>query len=279
MFTDAVEHALDFWEWVEYSAAAIVFGGAIGEFISEFTRWPENKYKREQVGKVSALILIVGLAAELIGLVRTSQISGQITAQLNKQAGNARRDAANANRDAARARRDAEAFKRDAESFKRDIANANARAAEASETAERERLARLQLEAKLAPRKLSVEQQRRISDRLRPFLGKPYDLFVEAEPEATRLLEVIDKILTSAKWLRVPPKSTLLYQNKAGLVSSSGVKIQITKNKMADFGPALEVFVKALRDEGIGSLGVAVPEGTTELDNSNAIHVIIGKKP
>ncbi|HTC87522.1 MAG TPA: hypothetical protein VK686_04440, partial [Bryobacteraceae bacterium] len=50
-----------------------------------------------------------------------------------------------------------------AEGFRLDIAKANERAASANETAEKERLARLQLEARLADRVITPDQQRRIT--------------------------------------------------------------------------------------------------------------------
>src|SRR2546428_2288570 len=58
---------------------------------------------------------------------------------------------------------------KEAEIARKDIAEAHARAAEANQKAEEEKLARVKIEEKLAPRHLSAEQQRRIVSALKPF--------------------------------------------------------------------------------------------------------------
>jgi hypothetical protein len=78
--------SLPFWEAVESIATGFVILGAIGEYLAEFRRFPNEQHKREQFAKLSALVLIAGLAVELVGLVRTSQLSGQIIAELNREA-------------------------------------------------------------------------------------------------------------------------------------------------------------------------------------------------
>jgi hypothetical protein len=65
-----------------------------------------------------------------------------------------------------------------AESFRLDIAKANEGAARANETAEREHLARLQLEARLADRVFTPEQQRRCTSALIPAKGITVDVSV-----------------------------------------------------------------------------------------------------
>lgn len=65
-----------------------------------------------------------------------------------------------------------------AEGFRLDIAKANEGAARATETAERERLARLQLEARLADRIFTPDQQRRCTSALTPSKGITVDVSV-----------------------------------------------------------------------------------------------------
>ena len=59
-----------------------------------------------------------------------------------------------------------------AKGFEAQIASANARAAEATALAESEMHARIKLEALVAPRRLSVEQQRRLLEQWKVFAGK-----------------------------------------------------------------------------------------------------------
>ena len=72
--------SLGFWEIVDYIATGIVLIGVAGESVAEFLRFPKDEYKRTQVAKLSALILIVGLAGELVSVVQTSRFSGQLIA-------------------------------------------------------------------------------------------------------------------------------------------------------------------------------------------------------
>ncbi len=78
--------------------------------------------------------------------------------------------------------------------LKRGIADANARAAEATQKAEEADLARLNLEAKIAPRRLNADQQRMIAEALKPFSGskvmvKSYALDVEAAILGKQIIE------------------------------------------------------------------------------------------
>jgi hypothetical protein len=57
-----------------------------------------------------------------------------------------------------------------------DAARANQHAAEANSKAEEERVKRLELEASLKPRRLSAEQQNKLTAALQPFAGIPINL-------------------------------------------------------------------------------------------------------
>ncbi|HWX53666.1 MAG TPA: hypothetical protein VN176_03645 [Verrucomicrobiae bacterium] len=65
-----------------------------------------------------------------------------------------------------------------AEGFRRDIAQANERAAEANRIAEQERLARLQIEARLADRIISPFQEQKIQEAFAPLKGKTVEIAV-----------------------------------------------------------------------------------------------------
>jgi hypothetical protein len=63
--------ALGVWEAVEVVGAVVVTIGVIGEYIANFTKLPKGRSRKKQWEKRSTLILIVGLAIELVGLVTT----------------------------------------------------------------------------------------------------------------------------------------------------------------------------------------------------------------
>jgi len=84
----ALESSLRSWEFVEYAATAVVFVGAIGEFLAEFTdifNLKHDPLKKHLLGKLSTIILVIGLAGELLGVVQTSQLSGRIIASLQEK--------------------------------------------------------------------------------------------------------------------------------------------------------------------------------------------------
>lgn len=71
-----------FWEFVEYVGAGIVTLGVIGEYLKEFKRFPKDEEKRKKFAEWSVIVLIFGLVIELLGLVRTSQMTGLQIASL-----------------------------------------------------------------------------------------------------------------------------------------------------------------------------------------------------
>lgn len=81
------------------------------------------------------------------------------------------------------------------------IAEANHKAAEANVLAEQERLARLQLEARLADRTLSEEQRTSIADILRPLGSFSTHIFLYSDvTEVQRIGGNIASLLAAAGW-------------------------------------------------------------------------------
>jgi len=84
---DALSTSLNWWEFWGYVSLAAVMLGCAGEAIHEFWTWSRRwTWWAEKGGKVSALILIAALAAELVTQVKTNSMSGQIIADLNLEA-------------------------------------------------------------------------------------------------------------------------------------------------------------------------------------------------
>jgi hypothetical protein len=57
------------WESLEVVGAIIVTIGVIGEYVSNFTKWAKGRARKKLWEKRSTLVLIAGLAIELVGLV------------------------------------------------------------------------------------------------------------------------------------------------------------------------------------------------------------------
>jgi len=88
-----------------------------------------------------------------------------------------------------------------AEGFRLDIAKANEGAAKANEVAERERLARLQLEARLAPRSLTPAQQGRLTSQLNRFRGTPIDVAIWGDTSEIQNISIrLTDSLRAAGW-------------------------------------------------------------------------------
>lgn len=129
-----------------------------------------------------------------------------------------------------------------------DAANANARAAEANRIAESERLARLQLEAKLAPRTLTGEQQERLISLLRPFSSTEVDVVTFGDtPEIGTISTTILTCLQKAGWkLHVGTAA-------GGSAVVTGVLVGVRSNADVVVANAAKTLVLALQSMGIGA--------------------------
>src|ERR1035438_8081162 len=122
---------LTYWEYAEYASGALGALACVGEYIASFKPWftGGNKERKERLEKRSTLLLIVALAAELICLVRTNQISGQVIGALDTKAASDEADAAKIEsgkaRDAASvAELVARGARQEADSFEKEISKA-----------------------------------------------------------------------------------------------------------------------------------------------------------
>lgn len=123
--------------------------GCIGEYIAEFTSWPHKlrlKFKcpllsKHKISRLSLIVLTIGVAGELLSTGLTLNLSGSIIANIEAIAA------------------DAEATARQ---FESQIAGAQKDAAESKKEAELERLARVQLQKELEPRRLTGVQKEKL---------------------------------------------------------------------------------------------------------------------
>ena len=121
-------------DWAEYSAWAIVVGLLV-EIVIPLVFAPPRSWV---VTTVPNIIIALGVGFEIHFSRRARRVADDLQNMADKK-----------------------------------VADANARAAEANEKAEQERLARVQLESRLAPRNLSSEQQDRLAKRLAQWATLP----------------------------------------------------------------------------------------------------------
>jgi hypothetical protein len=174
----------------------------------------------------------------------------------------------------------ADALKQAGESNKA-AGEANERAASANEIAERERLARLQLEARLADRALTPAQQAHIASILRAFGPRRKDILIVGNtPEISRITNAIAAALVQAGW-------TIGNTGSAMGGSAAGVLIATRLGVAQDVVAAADSLSSLLREAGI--LSDRIPQynddlpaaltGTWDTKNTAPIRMIVGTKP
>jgi hypothetical protein len=156
--------ALTRWEWFGYMSTAIVFIGCVGEFVAEFTSLPKSKELENKLARLSLIVLILGIARELLGAVRTSQLSGRLIANIEERAGKAVQRAGEADERASLDEKEA---------------------AQLRELAEKEHLARIKLEKYAAWRTILDKQEALIVDRIAPLKGHTLNMFVFTDDHET----------------------------------------------------------------------------------------------
>jgi hypothetical protein len=127
------------------------------------------------------------------------------TAETLKQAEQERADAAKSLASAESTRKEVEGFALQISEANERAANATAQAAESNKIAEQEKLARLQLEVRLAPRTLTMAQQKQVTDGFRASGIRDLDVFLYGDtPEIVRILvQLRDAIAASGCNVRV----------------------------------------------------------------------------
>lgn len=185
------------------------------------------------------------------------------------------------------------------------IATAQAEAAEAMKIVESERLARADLEAQVSaaearaaeanaaaaqaqldlakltqPRTIAPEDQEGIIAALKGFAGQNFGFSVFRDPEPLALLRVLNAVLTSAGWVRVPSQVGAIVVeaagNTAGTSSDSGVSAFIGPDN-PEAEPVLLALCGALTKAGVS----CQPSRTEQLRDKvpKAIIINVGKKP
>jgi hypothetical protein len=282
----ALERSLDsLGVWLAAWTALVVVGLIVefGEDLRELIVERPFKWRlfRAMVG---GLLITVGVAGELFVQFKAAKVetklradSHEIEARLNKEAADANKEAADARKEsanaisqAAQATRDAAVARRDARSLQLETAKANESAAEANKKAEEERVARLKIEERLAPRRISAAQKAILMRDLRPLWGKKVMLFfISGDPETATFAELLSGTLTAAG---------LLVETQPGMILGSvkaGISFTVGKNRFGD----ANILANALVEAGLAEKpipGEKIPEkDQTHLDE---LQITVGPK-
>ena len=150
-------------------------------------------------------------------------------------------------------------------------AEADARAAEANHKAEQERLARLKIEAQLAPRSLSASQQSAIIARIIPFAPTQFEFVsYQDDQEIHGWVLTLVQTLLAAGWRGSPAREMLF----GGLVV--GVVVEFAPNMSDELGQAAHTLAEALNAESIAVSAVANAEMASHPDR---VRIKVGRKP
>ena len=156
------------------------------------------------------------------------------------------------------------------------IAVAEARAAEAKAVASQ---AQLELAKLKQPRTIAPEEQEKVIAALKKFAGQNFSFSVFGDPESMSLLRVLDVMLKSAGWIRVPSQIGVIVVevagDTAGTSHDSGVSAFVGPDN-ANAEVALRALSKALTNAGIP----CQPNRTEQLRDKapKAIVINVGKK-
>jgi hypothetical protein len=208
--------------------------------------------------------------ANIAAARRDAALANEGLAKSNEEIERAKLSAAEAGRRAAEANTKAEGFRLDIAKANESSAKAEARAAEAN----------LELAKLRDPRTLTPEQQDRIIAALKNFAGQKFSFSLYPDPESMAFLRIIDALLKSAAWERVPSQIGDIVVEAAGLTAGtaydSGVGALIANDDEAS-KPAVIALASALTREGVPCAPHTNPEliGKTP----KAILINVGKKP
>ena len=263
---------LTYWEYAEYVSGAFVALACVGEYIASFKPWftGGDKERKERLEKRSTLLLIVALAAELICLVRTNQISGQVIGALDTKAAEAYRKSGLAITNSDSAARKAKSASDEADGASAtaqgasDVAGAAAnKATEASQRADGANASLAKLGERISntfgARQLTEHGRKDLTERLREFSDVQVDVYMfiddqwakdEALPFATSVFKALESTPLDVAG-RAPLTCTL-----PGFV---GVIVSAPNDfPSKDFKVAMAIF-SALKADGIDMYPAIVP--------------------
>jgi hypothetical protein len=111
---------------------------------------------------------------------------------------------------------------------------------------------------------------------LSPFAGQTFSFTVLGDTEPTDLMSMIETVLMSSGWVRVPSQIGDVETSGAGMIAGGvGVETQMPLRGDPKAWECAKILASALTAEGIVSSAKLSPA----LKNPQAINIMIGKKP
>jgi hypothetical protein len=244
-----MSESLSRWELAEYISTGLVTLACIGEYIADFTNWftGGEKGRKERLTKASTLLLIAALAAELLCVVRTNQLSGGVIESLGDKATEADGKARQALTDSGSAlTKSAQALA--VSGLSKDSADSAGKEADQALNGATLDAARVAvLNGKLADRTLTDAQVATLVGKLINFPSQEFEMLPYwNSPESMGIYKRIGDALLSAKWSYVP--YTGYTSLPPGVV---GIKVFIDTKASRSTREAGEELIKLLRGVGL----------------------------
>ena len=224
---------------------------------------------------------MVGVAIAAVATFAIYHLSARVTAGKDRELEAYRTEStikiSAAQAEAAEAMKIAESERLARAELESQVVVAEARAAEANAVASR---AQLELAKLTQPRTIAPEDQEKIIATLKEFAGQRFSFSVFGDPESLALLRVLDAMLKSAGWLRVPSQigaiAVEVAGSTAGTSHDSGLAVFVAPDDR-NAEAALVVLSKALTAAGIPCRA----NRTEQLRDKTpkAIVINVGKKP
>lgn len=243
---ESLSTLIGIWGNLEDVATGVVFLGVAGEFVAELTKLIKNDLWKRRTVVISTLAVLSGIAGELVCQHRLSNFNEQLIAGIELEAKTAIESAA----------------------------QADARAAAANENALQ---AALDLAKFKAPRVLSMDQLKSITDAVRQYPGIPYDFSISPGQEESDLTEQIATALENGGWHRQAfqgwPVVTTSSGFVSGMVFTTGTYIEIAISRSDEWTPAVQAL-------GLGLTGVGMKTNLlrNNVRSPSAVHILVGAK-
>jgi len=227
-------------------------------------------------GRTLAYLLV---ALGVVGEFLIDRISGPVIkrrddaqraeiAKLNKEAGEARQAASGAMERIAEAQEETAKASAQAAAANERAARLEKEAAELKDEAEKERLARIKIEERLAPRALSPEQTENLKSGLVALKGKSLTLqFISGIPEIAVYADSLAKVLTQAG-LKVDRRPVMILGDV-----QSGFTMNIGTKRMAD----AKILAEALKNAGLITQAIPAQE-LKDQERINDLELVVGPK-
>lgn len=251
----------------------------IEEYLIQKYWW--NHLALDKLLQSANLVYLASVAIAAVSAVAIYHLSARVNAAKDRELEMYRAESdmqiAVAQAEAAEAIRIAESERRARAELESQVAKAEVRAAEANANASQ---ARLELARFTEPRTIAPEDQDEIITLLKPYAGQHYGFSVFQDPEPLALLRVIDAVLKTAGWQRVPSQVGDIVVDAAGSTAGTSSESGVTAFIGPDNAEAETVLLTLSR--ALSAAGIPCePHRTEQLRDKTpkAILINIGKKP